>query len=149
DARLVGVPPYALVSGKMSGLQGEVGQVRQAFALRDFEVRGDNVPLADGSLIVEGEKRLRADCRAETRQSCQIYVRLDGRLKEVGFAYETDCGQSTGESVPPSVLINSMAQGCYVAESPGGEGGYGSAAFAMLEPALNERLSREFARGSG
>jgi hypothetical protein len=42
-----------------------------------------------------------------------------------------------------------MAQGCYVSETPRGEGSYGSAAFAMLEPAINERLSQGFAWGSG
>jgi hypothetical protein len=149
DARITGAYPYTLVRGKVSGLQGEVGQARQAYVLRDFEVKWDNVTLEDGILYAEGEKRLRADCRPETRQTCQIYIRLDGRLEEVGFTYETDCGQNTGESVAPSVLINSMAQGCYVSETSGGEGNYGGAAFAMLEPTLNARLSKEFARGSG
>lgn len=149
DVRMTGTYPYTLVRGKISGLQGEVGQPRQAYVLRDFELKWDNVPLEDGTLNVEGEKRLRADCRPDTRQTCQIYVRLDGRLEEVGFTYDTDCGQNAGEPVPPSVLINSMAQGCYVSETPGSEGNYGSAAFAMLEPALNERLSQGFARGSG
>jgi len=149
DARVTGAYPYMLVNGKMSGLQGEVGQTRQSYALRDFEVKWDNVTIEDGLLNVEGEKRVRADCRADTRQTCQIYIRLDGRLEDVGFTYETDCAQNTGEPVAPSVLINSMAQGCYAAETPGGEGNYGSAAFAMLEPALNDRLSRGVARGSG
>src|SRR5690606_30462647 len=124
--------PYMLVRGKVSGLQGEVGQVRQAYVLRDFEVKWDNVTLEDGVLYVEGEKRLRTDCRVETRQTCQIYIRLDGRLEDVRFTYDTDCGQGTGETVPPSVLINSMARGCYVAEAQGGDGNYGGAAFAML-----------------
>lgn len=149
DARITGAYPYLLVNGKMSGLQGEVGQTRQSYALRDFEVKWDNVTIEDGLLHVEGEKRVRADCRADTRQTCQIYIRLDGRLEDVGFTYETDCAQNTGDPVAPSVLINSMAQGCYAAETPGGEGNYGSAAFAMLEPALNDRLSRGVARGSG
>lgn len=149
DARLTGVYPYLLVNGKVSGLQGEVGQTRQAYNLRDFEVKWDNVTLEDGTLHVEGEKRVRADCRPDTRQTCQIYIRLDGRLEEIGFTYETDCTQSGGDPVSPSVLINSMAQGCYVSETPGGEGNYGSAAFAMLEPALNDRLSRGIARSSG
>ncbi len=149
DARMTGTYPYTLMRGKLTGLQGEVGQPRQAYVLRDFELKWDNVPLEDGILNVEGEKRLRADCRAETRQTCQIYVRLGGQLEDVAFTYETDCGQNAGEPVPPSVLINSMAQGCYVSETPGSEGNYGSAAFAMLEPALNERLSQGFARGSG
>lgn len=149
DARLTGVYPYLLVNGKVSGLQGEVGQSRQAYSLRDFEVKWDNVTLEDGALYVEGEKRVRADCRVDTRQTCQIYIRLDGRLEDIGFTYETDCTQGTSDPVSPSVLINSMAQGCYVAETPGGEGNYGSAAFAMLEPALNDRLSRGVARSSG
>jgi hypothetical protein len=149
DARLTGVYPYMLAYGKVSGLQGEVGQTRQSYVLRDFEVKWDNVTVEDGLLHVEGEKRVRADCRPDTRQTCQIFIRLDGRLEDVGFAYETDCAQSTGEPVPPSVLINSMAQGCYVSETPGGEGNYGSAAFAMLEPALNDRLSRGVSRTSG
>jgi hypothetical protein len=42
-----------------------------------------------------------------------------------------------------------MTQGCYVSETSGGDVNYGGAAFAMLEPVLNERLSREFSRGSG
>lgn len=149
DARLTGTYPYLLVNGKVTGLHGEVGQTRQAYVLRDFEIKWDNVTVEDGALHVEGEKRVRADCRPDTRQTCQIYVRLDGRLEDVGFTYETDCTQSSGDPVSPSVLINSMAQGCYVSETPGGEGNYGSAAFAMLEPALNDRLSRGFSRGSG
>jgi hypothetical protein len=149
DARMTGVYPYTLLRGKISGLQGEVGQARQAYVLRDLEVKWDNVTLEDGTIYVEGEKKLRADCRADTRQTCQIYIRLNGRLEDVGFAFETDCGQSAGEPVPAGVLISSMTQGCYVSETSGGDVNYGGAAFAMLEPVLNERLSREFSRGSG
>ncbi len=149
DARITGAYPYTLVRGKVSGLQGEVGQVRQAYVLRDFEVNWDNVTLEDGTLSAEGEKRLRTDCRPDTRQTCQISIHLDGRLEDVRFTYDTDCGQNSGQAVVPSVLINSMVQGCYVSETPGGEGNYGSAAVAMLEPTLNARLSRGVSKGSG
>ena len=148
DVRVTGIHPYLLVNGKLTGLQGEVGQSGQAYTLRDFEVRWDNVTPEDGLLTVEGDTRLRVDCRPDTRQTCQVAVRLDGRLEEVGFTYETDCGQITGEPAAPAVLISSVAQGCYAAEAPGSEGSYGAAAFAMLEPALNQRLTREVSRGS-
>jgi hypothetical protein len=147
DMHVTGVYPYTLMRGRLTGLQGELGQARQAYAIRDFEVQWDNVTLEEGVLEVAGEKRLRADCRPDTRQTCMVFVNLDGTLKNVNFTYDTDCGQTTGEQVAPVVLINSMAQGCYVAEMQGGDGGYG-AALALLEPAINERLSRGFARGS-
>lgn len=148
DARVTGMHPYLLVNGKLTGMQGEVGQPGQSYTLRDFEVRWDNVAAEDGLLTVEGDTRLRADCRPDTRQTCQVAVRLDGRLEEVGFTYETDCGQITGDPVAPAVIISSVAQGCFAAETQGSEGSYGAAAFAMLEPALNQRLTREVSRGS-
>jgi hypothetical protein len=146
DVRMSGVYPYNLIHGKITGLQGEVGPARQAYSLRDFELKWDNATLEDGTVTVEGEKKLRADCRPDTRQTCQLYVRLDGRLENMGFTYDTDCGQNTGDPVPPSVLINSMTQGCYVPDASGGQGNYGVAAIDMLLGPLNNQLSQGTSR---
>jgi hypothetical protein len=149
DARISGVYPYTLIQGKITGLQGEVGPARQAYSLRDFELKWDNATLEDGTVNMEGEKKLRTDCRVDTRSTCQLFVRLDGRLENMGFTYDTDCGQNTGDPVPPSVLINSMNQGCYVPEAPGAQGNYGGAAIDMLLGPLNSQLSQGTSRVSG
>ncbi|HEX2611971.1 MAG TPA: hypothetical protein VHO02_00055, partial [Fibrobacteria bacterium] len=50
DARISGVYPYTLIQGKITGLQGEVGPARQAYSLRDFELKWDNATLEDGTV---------------------------------------------------------------------------------------------------
>jgi hypothetical protein len=149
EMTLQGIPPYTLVNGRVTGLQGEVGQAQQAYTIRDLDVKWDNATLQDGVLLAEGEKRLRADCRPDTRTTCMMYIKLDGRLQDVNFTYDTDCGQTTGEPVAPAVLLRSMTQGCYAAELQSGETGYGNAAVGIVEPVINAQLTRGVARRSG
>jgi hypothetical protein len=149
EMTLQGVPPYTLVNGRVTGLQGEVGQVQQAYTIRDLEVKWDNATLQDGLLLAEGEKKLRADCRPDTRSTCMMYIKLDGRLQDVNFTYDTDCGQTTGEPVAPAVLLRSMTQGCYAAELQSGETGYGNAAVGIVEPVINNQLTQGVAQRTG
>jgi hypothetical protein len=149
DVNFQGIPPYTLVNGRLSGIQGEVGQTQQAYSIRDLDVKWDNATLQDGVLLAEGEKKLRADCRADTRATCMMYIKLDGRLSDVNFSYETDCGQSTGEAVAPAVLLRSMTQGCYAADLQSGETGYGNAAVGIVEPVINAQLTQGVAKRSG
>jgi hypothetical protein len=143
DMRVQGVYPYTLVRGKFTGLQGEIGQRGQAYDLRDFEVKWENSTLEEGTIYVEGDKRILRECgKPELKQTCAIFIKLDGRLDEMNFSYDTDCGQDAGEPIAPTVLINSVTQGCYSADLQGGEGRYGEAALNFLEPRLSEITTR-------
>ncbi len=150
DLQVKGVYPYTLLNGKISGLQGEIGQAGQAYDLRDFEVKWQNSTLDEGTIFVEGDKKLRTDCKPTTQRTCTIFIKLNGRLSEMNFNYDTDCGQNIGEPASPAVLINSVTQGCYSSEfQSGGKGRYGEAVVNMLEPAISENLTKGVKWASG
>ena len=99
---------------------------------------------------MEGGKKLRSDCRPESQRTCNVYIKLDGRLDEMAFTYDSDCGQNAGEAIEPAALINSVSRGCYSDEyiAGAGGGGYGQAVINFLEPTINENLSKVGSRVS-
>jgi hypothetical protein len=143
DIAVKGVYPYTLLSGEFSALKGELGQTSQSYDITDFDLKWQNATVEEGRISVEGAKRLRADCKPDTKRTCNVYVKLAGRLDEMAFTYDSDCGGNTGATLEPSALINSVSSGCYSDEyvAGGGGGNYGEAVFALLEPTINEKLS--------
>ncbi|GEM_PF-2948502 len=143
DIAVKGVYPYTLLSGEFSALSGELGQTSQSYDITDFDLKWQNATVEEGRISVEGGKRLRSDCKPDTKRTCNVYVKLAGRLDEMAFTYDTDCGGNTGATLEPSALINSVSRGCYSDEyvAGGGGGNYGEAVFALLEPTINEKLS--------
>lgn len=143
DIHVRGVYPYTLLTGEFSALSGEIGQTSQSYDITGFDLKWQNATVEEGRLSVEGGKKLRSDCKPDTKRTCNVYVRLAGRLDEMAFTYDTDCGGNTGATLEPSALINSVSRGCYSDEyvAGGGGGNYGEAVFALLEPTINEKLS--------
>lgn len=149
DLEVKGVYPYTLFNGKLTGLQGEIGPAGRVYDVRDLEVKWENSTLDEGTVYVEGDKKLRADCAPTTQRTCTMFIKLNGRLDEMNFSYDTDCGQNVGEPIPPTVLINSMTQGCYSAESGGGWNNEKAAINLAVEPTLNYGLSKGVKWASG
>ena len=151
DLAVKGVYPYTLLSGEFSALKGELGQTTQSYDITDFDLKWQNATVEEGRISVEGAKKLRVDCKPETERTCNVYVKLAGRLDEMSFTYDSDCGNNTGESLEPSALINSVNRGCWSDVDVAGAGGgnYGEAVFALLEPTINEKLSSVGDRLSG
>lgn len=151
DLSLKGVYPHTLLSGEVSALSGEIGQTSQAYDIRDFALKWQNATMEEGRILVEGEKKLRVDCRPETQRTCNVFIKLEGRLDEMAFTYDSDCGQTAGgEVIEPAALINSVSRGCYSGDyvSGAGGGGYGEAMFTFLEPAISDNLTQRVAKGT-
>ncbi len=138
-----GVYPYTLLSGGFSSLKGELGQTSQSYDITDFDLKWQNATVEEGRVSVEGRKKLRINCKPETERTCNVYVKLSGRLDEMAFTYDTDCGANTGETLEPTALINSVNRGCWSDEdvAGAGNGNYREAVVALLEPTLNEKLT--------
>jgi hypothetical protein len=151
DLAVKGIYPYTLLSGEISALSGEVGQTSQAYDIRDFALKWQNATMEEGRIHVEGGKKLRVDCRPETRRTCNVFIKLEGRLDEMAFTYDSDCGQTAGgEVIEPAALINSVSRGCYSGDyvSGAGGGGYGEAVFTFLEPAISDNLTQRVSKGT-
>lgn len=144
DLAVRGVYPYTLLTGEFSSLKGELGQTSQSYDITDFDLKWQNATVEEGRISVEGGKKLRVNCKPETERTCNVYVKLAGRLDEMAFTYDTDCGANTGENLEPTALINSVSRGCWSEEdvAGAGNGNYGEAVVALLEPTLNEKLTR-------
>lgn len=151
DMSVKGVYPYTLLTGEFSSLSGELGQTSQSYDINDFDLKWQNATVEEGRISVEGSKRLASDCKPDTKRTCNVYVKLSGRLDDMAFTYDSDCGGNTGETIEPTALINSVSRGCYSDEYVAGAGGgnYGEAVFTMLEPTINEKLSSVGNRFSG
>jgi hypothetical protein len=151
DLSVKGVYPYTLLSGEFSALSGELGQTSQSYDITDFDLKWQNATVEEGRISVEGGKRLRSDCKPDTKRTCNVYVKLAGRLDEMAFTYDSDCGGNSGENLEPAALINSVSRGCYSDEYVAGAGGgnYGEAVFVLLEPTINEKLTSVGDRFSG
>jgi len=146
DLEVKGVYPYTLFNGKLTGLQGEIGQAGQSFDVSDFEVKWENSTLDEGTVYVEGTKKLLVDCSPNTTRTCSIFVKLNGDLSEMDFGYDTDCeetGQTIGAPMSPATLINWASQGCATPESQSG-GGYSAAVGNSVQPLLSKGLTNGF-----
>lgn len=143
ELNIHGIYPYTLLSGEFSSLSGELGQSNQSYDISSFDLKWQNNTLEEGRIALEGGKRLKFDCKPETKRTCNVYVMLDGRLDEMAFTYDSDCGSNSGEAIEPSALINSVSRGCFSDQYVAGTGGgnYGEAVVNFLEPTLNEKLS--------
>jgi hypothetical protein len=143
DLAVRGIYPYTLLSGEFSSLKGELGQTSQSYDITDFDLKWQNATVEEGRVSVEGRKKLRVNCKPETERTCNVYVKLAGRLDEMTFTYDTDCGANTGETLEPTSLINSVSRGCWSDEdvAGAGNGNYREAVVALLEPTLNEKLT--------
>jgi hypothetical protein len=151
DLAVRGVYPYTLLSGEFSSLKGELGQTSQSYDITDFDLKWQNATVEEGRISVEGRKKLRVNCKPETERTCNVYVKLAGRLDEMAFTYDTDCGANTGENLEPTALINSVSRGCWSEEdvAGAGNGNYGEAVVSLLEPTLNEKLTSVGERFTG
>jgi len=76
-------------------------------------------------------------------------IKLDGRLDEMNFSYDSDCSSNQGEPTLPTLLISSIAHGCYSRELQAGEGVTGGTVLNLLEPRLNENLTKGLKWASG
>lgn len=143
DLAVRGVYPYTLLTGEFSSLKGELGQTSQSYDITDFDLKWQNATVEEGRVSVEGRKKLRINCKPETERTCNVYVKLSGRLDEMAFTYDTDCGANSGETLEPTALINSVNRGCWSDEdvAGAGNGNYREAVVALLEPTLNEKLT--------
>jgi hypothetical protein len=143
DLAVRGVYPYTLLTGEFSSLKGELGQTSQSYDITDFDLKWQNATVEEGRVSVEGRKKLRINCKPETERTCNVYVKLAGRLDEMAFTYDTDCGANSGETLEPTALINSVNRGCWSDEdvAGAGNGNYREAVVALLEPTLNEKLT--------
>jgi|GEM_PF-4849851 len=150
DISAKGVQPYLLLNGTVSSLTGEIGQVSQAYDLRDLELKWQNAIPEDGTIVLEGDKKLLADCNIDTKKTCHVSIRLEGQLSEARFTYETDCGGDAGEAIKPTAIINSVSRGCYSGDLAGGEsqGDYGKTLVNFLTPVVNDRLTKVIKRGT-
>jgi hypothetical protein len=146
-----GIYPYTMLTGEFSALKGELGQTSQSYDITDFDLKWQNATLEEGRISVEGGKKLRVNCKPETERTCNVFIKLGGRLDEMAFTYDTDCGANTGENLEPTALINSVSRGCWSEEDVAGTGGgnYREAMMALLEPTLNEKLSSVGERFTG
>jgi hypothetical protein len=151
DLAVRGVYPYTLLTGEFSSLKGELGQTSQSYDITDFDLKWQNATVEEGRITVEGGKKLRVNCKPETERTCNVYVKLAGRLDEMAFTYDSDCGANTGENLEPTALINSVSRGCWSEEdvAGAGNGNYGEAVVALLEPTLNAKLTSVGERFTG
>jgi hypothetical protein len=143
DLNIHGIYPYTLLSGEFSALSGELGQSSQSYDITDFDLKWQNATVEEGRVSVEGSKRLRYDCKPDTKRTCNVFIKLEGRLDEMAFSYDTDCGGNSGGAIEPAALINSVSRGCYSDQYVAGAGGgnYGEAVVNFLEPTINAKLS--------
>lgn len=152
DLAVKGIYPYTLLSGEVSALSGEIGQTSQSYNIVEFGLKWQNATMEEGRVYVEGGKKLRVDCRPETKRTCNVFIKLEGRLDEMAFTYDSDCGQTAGgEVIEPAALINSVSRGCYSGDyvSGAGGGGYGEAVFTFLEPTISDNLTRRVSQATG
>lgn len=149
-----GTHPYTLFNGRINALNGGLGTDRQAYGIRNMEVKWLNAPMDEGEVRMEAVKELVADCnrRTETNpDSCTVIARLDGELGNMMFSYDSDCGGSYGAGASVAAILYSVQRGCYDASlATGGDGrGYGERAITLLEPTLNRSLSGVVGRYTG
>jgi hypothetical protein len=134
---------YALLRGRLNALEGEIGATGQTYEVRRLRVKWLNEPFREGAVEMEALKRLAADCRQGTTDSCVVYVRLDGTLAQQQFSYDSDCGGGFGQGADVSALVLSVQRGCYSpALAMDDERSLGSRALSLLEPTISRGVAR-------
>lgn len=142
-----GLMPYALVDGRINGTGGELGTKRMVYGIRRLEVKWLNAPMEEGTIAVEGARRVLKSCAKDETDSCDVITRLVGELSNPQFAYDSDCRGAKGAfgaGVEPLALLYSVRRGCYSSELAGGGSGMTAQeqALALLEPYASEYLTR-------
>ncbi len=152
NVSMAGIYPYALMQGRISSSNGSLGLKKQAYAIKQMEVKWLNAPLEEGELSLTAQKTLARTCEPDVKDSCAIRMDLTGQLNDIKFAYDSDCrgGYGTG-TADVAALIYSVRRGCY---SPGAQSGvaglsYQEQALGMLEPLASNYLSEAAAKLSG
>jgi hypothetical protein len=151
DVQVKGVYPYLLMNGTVASLKGgEIGQKNQAYELRDLELKWQNAIPGEGTISMEGDKKLKVDCDPQTQKTCHVTIHFNGRLDDAKFYYETDCGGAEGEAIKPTAIINSVASGCFTGDLSGGDnqGDYGKTLINLFTPYVNSTLTKAFTVGS-
>ena len=148
DFSVRGVLPYALVNGRVNGTSGQLGSKKQAYAIRNLEVKWLNAPPEEGTLEVEAAKQLAESCAPAETDSCTVITRLVGTLSNPEFAYDSNCEGAYGSGADMSALLYSVRRGCYSNLSAGGGTGlsYQEQALALLEPLASQYLTRYASR---
>jgi len=148
---MTGTYPYALVRGRISSQTGELGVKKQAYDIRRMDLKWLNVPMEEGEVELEAQKRLARNCESGTLDSCNITTRLTGQLSDLQFTYDSDCEGASGAGVQVSALVYSVRRGCYSSALRGGGSGlsYEEQALGLLEPVASSYLSDAFGKLSG
>lgn len=151
DFSLRGTLPYALATGRINALQGQLGTKRQGYDIQNFELKWLNAPIEEGLIQLEAQKRMARDCEAGTLDSCFLITRLTGTLAQMQFAYDSDCQGSFGAGADVGALLYSVRRGCYSPAFSSGSGGQGyqATALSLLEPFASEYLSDAASKLSG
>jgi hypothetical protein len=144
DFSLRGVMPYALMNGRVNGTSGELGSKKQAYAIRNLEVKWFNAPPEEGTLEVEAAKLLAKTCESAETESCTVVTRLVGTLSNPEFAYDSNCEGAYGTGADMTALLYSVRRGCYSNLFAGGAAGmsYQDRALAMIDPIASQFLSQ-------
>jgi hypothetical protein len=110
-----------------------------------------NIPLEEGLVELQAEKRLARNCEAGTLDSCNITTHLTGELSNLQFSYDSDCQGASGAGVEVAALVYSVRRGCYSSAMTGGGSGlsYQQQALGLLEPLASSYLSDAAGKLSG
>jgi len=140
---MVGTYPYALIRGRVTSISGGIGTKKQAYDIKNMEIKWLNAPLEEGELNLNAEKRLARSCDTVT-DSCAIRMNLTGPLSEIKFAYDSDCRGGYGSGgADVGAMIFSVQRGCYSPSASTSAGGltYQEQALGLLDPYASGKLS--------
>jgi hypothetical protein len=151
NVSMSGIYPYALVNGRVSSQKGELGLKGQSYSIRRMDLKWLNIPLEEGLVELQAEKRLARNCEAGTLDSCNITTHLTGELSNLQFSYDSDCQGASGAGVEVAALVYSVRRGCYSSAMTGGGSGlsYQQQALGLLEPLASSYLSDAAGKLSG
>lgn len=146
DLAVRGVHPYTLFEGRLSAQSGDFGLEREAYAIRRLDVKWLNDAVEEGEIHMEARKELASSCAQAaqgTSDSCTVITRLDGKLADMQFTYDSDCGGAYGAGANVAAILYSVQRGCYDASLVSGESrGYGERALTLLEPTISRGLTQ-------
>ncbi len=149
---MVGTYPYALMRGRVTSISGGIGTKKQAYDIKNMEIKWLNSPMEEGELNLNAEKRLARSCDASMADSCAIRMNLTGPLADIKFAYDSDCRGGYGSGgADVGAMIFSVQRGCYSPSASTSAGGltYQEQALGLLDPFASGYLSEGLERLSG
>jgi hypothetical protein len=152
NVSMIGTYPYALMRGRVTSVSGGIGTKKQAYTIKNMEIKWLNAPLEEGELDLNAEKKLARTCDPGVTDSCAIRMNLTGILSEVKFAYDSDCRGGYGSGgTDVSAMVFSVRRGCYspVASTGGGGLTYQEQVLGLLDPFASGYLSEGLGKLSG